>query len=841
MKYLLKFSLGSLVLTSAVATAAFTNADRRVNPGARISLTSSADPFKHLRLLATPKPSEPVCCLIPSPSDAVPSPAEFLSFDEWKSRQLELQAQSQSAVLNHTPSYNTSTSYVPPDSPSVPTSIALGDTEAQLPPSAETTPVLSPHFPVPLTDRFNYASLDCSARVHTSHRSARFPSAILSSKKDRYMLSPCSANPNFIVVELCDDIRIDTVQLANFEFFSGVFRDFRVSVAQTYTSDGHGWVEAGTYTAKNIRGVQSFHPQVELRPFYRYVRIDFLSHYGNEFYCPVSLLRVYGLTQLEEWKWEVWRGGSESVNTKSAEDIIQKNKPQIVTPDPSPSNKIALNSTMFGTATAENIPTNEDTKPTSSTEGHIVPVSQQQETSLFSAATSNIFKTTTQSVTQTVPTHVSAPVSSPPTDQVGVSPVEKSIAPNSTSHLTNITASVSGPESLNMSTSSISTLPTMTPVPSPAPVASGESIFRTIMNRLTMLEANTTLYHKYVEEQTLHMRDALRRLEEDVGRVDGISKAQQQLFSRTVDEWERRRYQMEEERSELLHRVNHLTEEVTLEKRLGIAQLCLLLTVLIFMALTRGSRTDASSLLNGTMHGFRRRSPWSSMDWIKKSRKGRSRTPTPAHFPWESAKKSDSKAVVITSPIRNSTSPQPKTPRSATPHTPLRRPTTPRHRGALPSGAGRPTGRLHRSNSHTLPARMSTSTKRIARSAHLHQVQTSARRLPEIDGGDSETHNREKDGTVGFQRSHEKGKWLDGKRSSSILGAAASEGSEPESWIDTEPGSETGDFEPDCGIQGQDIGTPVNGFVLGSPFREPISLNVTVDHPINHSHLPSDM
>jgi len=295
---------------------------------------------------------------------------------------------------------------------------------------------------------------------------------------------------------------------------------------------------------------------------------------------------------------------------------------------------------------------------------------------------------------------------------------------------------------------------------------------------------------------------------------------------------------MEEERSELLDRVNHLTEEVTLEKRLGIAQLCLLLTVLIFMALTRGSRTDASSLLNGTMHGlhtFRQRSSWSSVDWIKKSRNGRSQTPTPAHFSWESARKSEPKAVMITYPIRNLPSPQSKTPRSATPHTPLRRPTTPRHRDALLSGAGRPTGRLHRSNSHTLPARVSTSAKRFARSAHLHQVQTSARRPPEVDGSGSETHNREDSSTVEFQCSHEKGKWVDGTRSSPILGTVASEGSEPESWIDTEPSSETGDCESDCGIQGQDVGPSVDGLVLGSPFRDPISLNAIVDHSINHS------
>jgi hypothetical protein len=118
----------------------------------------------------------------------------------------------------------------------------------------------SPHFRVPLVDRFNYASLDCSARVHKAHKGAKHPSNILSSKKDRYMLSPCKTNgeKQFVIIELCEDIRIDTVQLANFEFFSGVFKDFTVSVAETSWKDDsdEGWTVAGTYKAKNVRGVQ---------------------------------------------------------------------------------------------------------------------------------------------------------------------------------------------------------------------------------------------------------------------------------------------------------------------------------------------------------------------------------------------------------------------------------------------------------------------------------------------------------------------------------------------------------------------------------------------------------
>lgn len=51
---------------------------------------------------------------------------------------------------------------------------------------------------------------------------------------------------------------------------------------------------------------------------------------------------------------------------------------------------------------------------------------------------------------------------------------------------------------------------------------SGESIYRTIMNRLIALETNTTLYARFVEDHTANVRDMLRRLSEDIGRLEGI-------------------------------------------------------------------------------------------------------------------------------------------------------------------------------------------------------------------------------------------------------------------------------------------------------------------------------
>ncbi|PWN28990.1 hypothetical protein BDZ90DRAFT_218164, partial [Jaminaea rosea] len=130
------------------------------------------------------------------------------------------------------------------------------------------------------------------------------------------MLSPCpGAKPNkdgsggvFVVVELCDEISIDTVVLANHEFFSRMFKRFKVSVAPALKSGGQKgdeeWRELGVFRARNARGPQVFNITSPSTGFFRYVRIDFMEYYGNEYYCPLSLLRVYGLTQLDHFRRE---------------------------------------------------------------------------------------------------------------------------------------------------------------------------------------------------------------------------------------------------------------------------------------------------------------------------------------------------------------------------------------------------------------------------------------------------------------------------------------------------------------------------------------------------------
>lgn len=107
-----------------------------------------------------------------------------------------------------------------------------------------------------LKDRSNYAAFECAAMVHRSSRQSKGASSILVEKKDRYMLTPCSANPKFVDVELCDEIQIDTIVLANFEFFSSTFKHFKASCSVDYPGKPADWHDLGTYRANNARGVQ---------------------------------------------------------------------------------------------------------------------------------------------------------------------------------------------------------------------------------------------------------------------------------------------------------------------------------------------------------------------------------------------------------------------------------------------------------------------------------------------------------------------------------------------------------------------------------------------------------
>lgn len=151
-------------------------------------------------------------------------------------------------------------------------------------------------------DRFNFASFDCAATVIKTNSEAKSANAVLLDSMDTYLLNECGASNQFVIIELCEDILVDEVVMANFEFYSSMFHKIRFSVSDRYPVQQ--WVLLGEFEAVNERRIQRF-PIVNPLIWAKFIKIEILTHYGDEFYCPISTIQVHGKTMIEQFKEEV--------------------------------------------------------------------------------------------------------------------------------------------------------------------------------------------------------------------------------------------------------------------------------------------------------------------------------------------------------------------------------------------------------------------------------------------------------------------------------------------------------------------------------------------------------
>ncbi|KAI9714847.1 MAG: hypothetical protein M1820_000136 [Bogoriella megaspora] len=492
-------------------------------------------------------------------------------------------------------------------------------------------------------ERFNYASFDCAATVLKTNPKAKSASSVLVENKDSYMLNECNIDNKFIIVELCDDILIDTVVLANFEFFSSMFRTFRISVSDRYPVKMERWRDLGTFQARNSREVQAFLVENPLI-WARYLRIEFLQHYGNEFYCPLSLVRVHGTTMLEEYKHQEEAARDEEIAIEEvAENVIhseeakrreeeelkkreeelreqserqeqtQQQKETAATEGVAgASNGTASESSTQAPSSSEvnpgnNIPTSTDNidRPAQQapdtpsaliferdpTPTCINPANPPNSTSTAGGAPSTIL---TSAERDQVASQTTA--ASPPSSSNGSQAFNGTHTP--TSPQNNTDPSPPPSHSHNQTTTPrTSTNTTTRPASSPsAQPPTQESFFKSVHKRLQTLESNSTLSLQYIESQSRILRDAFAQTQrkhlsrtEDflhnlnttvVGELQGFRAQYEQLWQSTVLELEAHRERQKLEMEELGVRVRLLAEEVVWQKRIGVAQGVLVLVCL---------------------------------------------------------------------------------------------------------------------------------------------------------------------------------------------------------------------------------------------------------------------
>lgn len=191
-------------------------------------------------------------------------------------------------------------------------------------------------------DKFNYASVDCAATIIKTNSEAQGAVSILFENKDKSLLNPCSVPNKFFVVELCEDILIESIVMANFEFFSSTFKNVRFSVAERFPVPKNGWKVLGEFEAENIRNTQQFtitNPMI----WARYLRVEVLSHYGEEFYCPITLIRAHGIAMIDEFKMEVQNAGEKLEEVVSIEQKLAEEKEKCMIPSSFLTNNMSIN------------------------------------------------------------------------------------------------------------------------------------------------------------------------------------------------------------------------------------------------------------------------------------------------------------------------------------------------------------------------------------------------------------------------------------------------------------------------------------------------------------------
>src|SRR5271170_5963508 len=434
-------------------------------------------------------------------SDGSSSEDGFLSFEDWKRLNLLQSAQvhDENGEQAHPPKVREAPQ--PRDRPHDHAIDSIGDEiDIQIEPST---------YGKTSKERFNYASFDCAAAVLKSNPEAKGSSSILDENRDRYMLNKCGASNKFVIVEMCEDILVDTVVLANFEFFSSTFKEFRISVTDRYPINERGWKSLGTFVANNTRAIQVFAVENPLI-WARYVRIEFLSHYGSEFYCPLTLLRIHGTTMMEEYKnqenaklEEAFQDSSDPISvSRETVSVPIETLYDPSTPDPS---MPAIESSFLP---VENAPSNDASG---------VPKVQSNHTDLNSTRLLNLSSSSEDTTNLSGKTLTESP--SNITIQLNISIETQSVSTDKESPTTASPSAIisnsksSEPIQDNISIISLAASDKSETASTSVSPTTQESVYKTITKRLSLLEANATLSLRYIEEQSQLLRDVFNKME----------------------------------------------------------------------------------------------------------------------------------------------------------------------------------------------------------------------------------------------------------------------------------------------------------------------------------------
>lgn len=388
-------------------------------------------------------------------------------------------------------------------------------------------------------DRFNYASFDCAATIVKTNSEAKGAAYILNENKDSYLLNECGAANKFVTIELCEDILVDTVMLGNYEFFSSTFKKIRLSVSDRFPVPINGWKVLGEFDADNVRALQTFHVKNPLI-WARYLRVEVLSYYGNEYYCPISVIRVHGQTMMDEFKNEEEREEQADREVEYSGSVVENN-----------------NSTFSSVLNTTNSTTPVESGSLASFNTAIVDPER--------------FNTLNEECSVVLP-------------HLGIEQFLQDFYATEND-------TCKDPE-----------VPKPMPIETKEPTTQ-ESIYKNIVKRLSLLESNASLSLLYIEEQSKLLSNAFTKLEKrQTTKFEVLVSAFNESIHAQIDQMKHLYTNLHKETGSILFdqrlthqqllfdaskKLNNISSELTFFRRLAIFNTCFILCLLAYVVATR--------------------------------------------------------------------------------------------------------------------------------------------------------------------------------------------------------------------------------------------------------------
>lgn len=183
-----------------------------------------------------------------------------------------------------------------------------------------------------LRSRRDFASKNSGAIVLRSDPGVKNANSILSRSNDDYLLVPgCDENSKEVIIHLSEEVGVEEILADNHEDFSASFDEITFYGESDYPPQNNKWKKIGVMRPQ--KGINYYLAEIDPqykqdRSMIRYLRLLMQGTQGNELYCTLTHVQVYGRSMHASLK-ESFKAVNSKNNSTQPEKLPDSNSTRV--------------------------------------------------------------------------------------------------------------------------------------------------------------------------------------------------------------------------------------------------------------------------------------------------------------------------------------------------------------------------------------------------------------------------------------------------------------------------------------------------------------------------------